>query len=389
MIDVDDQKAQRPAGQRGVLHEFSAQMLEAAAIERAGQRVAPGARQQIFVTLAIGEEVEHVDDPRWALAPLGGKLDPAQIDRTERGVDRDRRHFRNPAAEQHRQRRPGEKAQAAVERDLVETQYQHAGGREPKEQAASEKGARAFVEQDHQNAIDEQDQRAPHHQGAHLVEKGKIGVAVRQHAFRAVAARDEGKREQQQIADQKAVDRLAHHHRVLADIDQQQQHQLAGEQHRRARRGDDAEGERHIDDAGQIGFEKMHHPERAEKGADADAVPGAKQAREYREIDQRVGDQQQRVNRGVGGERGGRRGRNLGHREPGMKIPIKSNVSAQESTPNEDRGTRWIAGPRGAGGRTTQLIADAADRSAWNAKSNSRANSRSAFTPRTLLCAEE
>jgi hypothetical protein len=56
-------------------------------------------------------------------------------------------------------------------------------------------------------------------------------VAVRRHAFRAVVSRQEGKREQKQIADQETVDRLPHHHRILTDIDEQQQHQLAGEQH--------------------------------------------------------------------------------------------------------------------------------------------------------------
>ena len=45
MIDVDDEQAQRPAGQRRLLDTLSAQMLEPAAIERAGQRVASGAGQ--------------------------------------------------------------------------------------------------------------------------------------------------------------------------------------------------------------------------------------------------------------------------------------------------------------------------------------------------------
>ena len=107
--------------------------------------------------------------------------------------------------------------------------------------------------------------------------------------------RQEGKREQKKIADQKTVDRLPHNDRVLADINEQQQHQLSGEQYRRARRGHDAEWQSDIDDAGQIGFKKVHHAERAEKGADADAVAGAKQGGEDGEVDQRVGDKQQRV----------------------------------------------------------------------------------------------
>jgi hypothetical protein len=57
----------------------------------------------------------------------------------------------------------------------------------------------------------------------------------------------------------------------------------------------------------------VHHAERAEKGADADAMAGAKQGGEYGEVDQRVGDKQQRVNGGVRGKNGGHGGRNLGH----------------------------------------------------------------------------
>ena len=68
-----------------------------------------------------------------------------------------------------------------------------------------------------------------------------------------------------------------------------------------------------IDDAGEIGFEEVHHAERAEKGADADAMAGAEQAGKHGEIDQRVGDKQQRVDGGVGGELGGQGGRELGH----------------------------------------------------------------------------
>jgi hypothetical protein len=125
--------------------------------------------------------------------------------------------------------------------------------------------------------------------------------------------RQEGKREQEKIADQETVDRLAHHDRIFADIDKQQQHQLAGEQHRGSGRGDYAERQGDVDDAGQIGFEEVHHAERAEKRTDADAVTGAKQGGEYGEVDQRVGDEQQRVNGSVGGNNGGHGSRNLGH----------------------------------------------------------------------------
>ena len=125
--------------------------------------------------------------------------------------------------------------------------------------------------------------------------------------------RQESEREQEEIADQKPIDRLPHHHRVLADVDEQQQHQLAGEQHRRARRGDDAERQGDIEDAREVGFEKVHDAERAEKGANADAVPRPEQGGKHGEIDQRVGGEQQRIDSGIGGELGGERRRKLGH----------------------------------------------------------------------------
>ena len=142
------------------------------------------------------------------------------------------RHFGDPATEQHGKRRAGEIAQAGIERDLVEvsTSAPVSASR------ASMRPARKARERSYSkimDAVGEQDQRAPH-QRAHFVEKGEIGVAVRRQRLGAVMPRQEDQREQQQIADQKPVDRLAHHHRVLADINQEQQHQLAGEQHRRA-----------------------------------------------------------------------------------------------------------------------------------------------------------
>ena len=110
-----------------------------------------------------------------------------------------------------------------------------------------------------------------------------------------VVAHHGRQRQQQQVADQQAVDRLAHHHGVLPDIDQEQQHQLAGEQHRRAGRRDDSERQRDIEAAGEIGLEKMHHPERAKECADAQPPAGAKQRREHDEVDEGVGRQEEQV----------------------------------------------------------------------------------------------
>ncbi len=144
-------------------------------------------------------------------------------------------------------------------------------------------------------AVDEQDRGAPHHQRAHLVEEAEIGDAPGRERDEVVVAHEVSETDHQQIADQEAVDRLAHDHRVLADIDEQQQHQLAGEQHGRARRGDDPERQRDIEDAGEIGLEEMHHAERAEERADAEAMAAAEQAGQDCEIKESVAGQQQHI----------------------------------------------------------------------------------------------
>ena len=159
----------------------------------------------------------------------------------------------------------------------------------------AEPGARTLVQQNDDDAIEEQHRRTPHHQAAHLVEKAEIGGAVGAERNSQMLAHDEGEREQEYIADQQTVDRLAHHHRVLADIEQQQQHQLAGEQHGRTRRRDDAERQRDVENAGQIGFEEMHDAERAEKSAEPDAGAGAQQHGERGEINEAVANQQEKV----------------------------------------------------------------------------------------------
>jgi hypothetical protein len=105
-----------------------------------------------------------------------------------------------------------------------------------------------------------------------------------------VLAHNEGKREQQDVAEQKAVDRLPHDNRILADIEEQQHHQLAGKEHRRARRADNIERQGNVENAGEIGLEEMHHPERAKKRTQADAGASAQQSREGQEIEKGFSD---------------------------------------------------------------------------------------------------
>jgi hypothetical protein len=110
-----------------------------------------------------------------------------------------------------------------------------------------------------------------------------------------VRAHQQRHREHQHVAEQQAVDRLAHHLRILAHVEQQQQHQLAGKQHRRAGRRDHAKRQRHIEDGREIRLEEMRHAERAEEGAEADAMAQPQQHRQRGKIDDRIGGQQHHI----------------------------------------------------------------------------------------------
>lgn len=264
------------------------------AVERAGERIAACARQQVLVAFAIGQRVEDVPDAQCAATPER-PLEIFQVDGGEHAVERDRAHLGGPAADQHRQSGAGEYVQSGEEHHLVESEHQRPAQEQPREHMVAEPGARALVEQDDDDAIEEQDRRSPHHQRAHLVEEAEIGGAAGHERNQRVMTHDEGEREQQHVAEQQAVDRLAHHHRVLADVEQEQHHQLAGEQHGRARRGDDAERQRDVEDAGEIGLEKVHHPERAEEGAEPNPGARAQQGGKRGEIEDGVPGQQHHV----------------------------------------------------------------------------------------------
>ena len=73
MVDVDQQQAHRPARARPRARSRGAVRFQPAAIKRAGERVAAGARQQILVALAIGQHVEDIGDARRAVRRRSGR----------------------------------------------------------------------------------------------------------------------------------------------------------------------------------------------------------------------------------------------------------------------------------------------------------------------------
>ena len=52
---------------------------------------------------------------------------------------------------------------------------------------------------------------------------------------------------------------------------------------------------RNVEDAGQVGLEEMHHPERAEERPEAELGAGTEQRGEHGEIDDRIACEQQHV----------------------------------------------------------------------------------------------
>src|SRR4249919_2411017 len=104
-------------------------------IESAGQSVATGARKQILVALAVRERVENVPDARNIGATPYWPLEIQKIDAGEAGVERDCRHFCNPAADKNIGPRTCQHVQAGEKRHLVECQHQHTAKRQTRKNA--------------------------------------------------------------------------------------------------------------------------------------------------------------------------------------------------------------------------------------------------------------
>ena len=90
VVDVDDEETQMPAGERRFFDTFPPQMFEPATVERAGQRVAAGARQKILVALAVGEKIEHVHQARRPFAAFARQLDVAEVKPAEHLIQQTR-----------------------------------------------------------------------------------------------------------------------------------------------------------------------------------------------------------------------------------------------------------------------------------------------------------
>ena len=166
---------------------------------------------------------------------------------------------------------------------------------DPRELPPAEPVGHALVEEDEQDRVDEEEDGPPDHQAAHLVHQPEVERPVGDGGREVVEAHGEDQRHHQEIADEQPVDRLADGRRILADIDEEQHRELAGEEHDRAGRDDDAAGELQVEDRGEIGLEEVHRAEGAEDEADAEAVAQAEQARHDGEVQRRLDEEEEQV----------------------------------------------------------------------------------------------
>src|SRR5215475_11602585 len=127
------------------------------AIESAGQRVATSAREQVFVPLAISQRIKYVPDPRDIGAAPDRPFEVDEVDAGENGVERDRRHFRDPAADEDVGAGAGKHAQTGEECSMVESEHNDAGQRQSGKYPVAKPIARTLVEKDHDDAVEEED----------------------------------------------------------------------------------------------------------------------------------------------------------------------------------------------------------------------------------------
>jgi len=113
VIHIDQQQTQWAVGVLGQIHQLAAQAFEAAAMEQAGEAVARGFVAQRFVTLAVGERVEHIAD---AALESGGErrgLHPAQVGAEQQAVEAGGNEFSEQAAETAENGTPNFRCRAA------------------------------------------------------------------------------------------------------------------------------------------------------------------------------------------------------------------------------------------------------------------------------------
>jgi hypothetical protein len=73
VIDIDQQQSQRAACGGCMLDGAAAVRFKGMSIECARKRIAPRAREQVFIPLAVSQRVEYIPYPRSVLVPPDGR----------------------------------------------------------------------------------------------------------------------------------------------------------------------------------------------------------------------------------------------------------------------------------------------------------------------------
>lgn len=229
VVDVDDQEAERLGHSQAGCNGGFAVAVETSPVQQAGESVAADMLDQRLIALAIGQRVEDVgQSARRRDLP---RLEPSDIGDKHDAVGKRRAHLGKPAAEENRDRRAGDEMQRGEKSSLVEREHAGDGDQDARKQRLAKITPKLFVEQDDQDGVDEEQNRAPHHQPAHLVDEADVGKPAIGKRCDLMQAQDQHEPDHQGIAEQQAVDGLPDGRRILLDVEQQEHHQLAGKQH--------------------------------------------------------------------------------------------------------------------------------------------------------------
>lgn len=271
VVDIDHHQADRQVCLAGGLEHGHAFAIELPAILQAGQCVLADLLGQFLIAMPVGQVIEDVGHAM-GRGLRGVTLQEPQIGGEHEAEEARRPDLGDPAAVEGQGRHAGENVQAGKEEQLVETQNDCQADEDPAWNGVRQQSAEPLIDDDEDHEVCEQQDRAPDHQQAHLVDEAQIGVVAGQARRVAVEAQDEPERDHQNIAAQQAIDRLAHHLGVFLDVEQQEEGELAREHHRGAG-GNQSEGQIDEEDRRQIGLQEMHGAEQAVEDADADRLP--------------------------------------------------------------------------------------------------------------------
>ena len=134
----------------------------------------------------------------------------------------------------------------------------------------------------------------PDHQPTHLIQEAEAGRALA-HRHDLMLAQQHDRADDQQIAEEQTVDRLADGRGILPNVDQQKHDQLAGEEDHRTRRDNDCPWQLYVERRGKVRLDEVHCAECAVKHANADAMAQPEQAGHHGKVEGPLCQQQKHI----------------------------------------------------------------------------------------------